>query len=588
MSRRELIDVALGKAPADVLIRGGNLVNVSTAEIYPAEIAIKGSRVAAVGEVGYAQGPDTRIVEAEGRFITPGLVDGHLHFYHSYLGVTEFVQAMLTHGVTATADGFYGQGIVRGMEAIRFFKDAFEAMPIRLIFLVPTLAYLQNRELGLTATPGIQAKDMFEILDWDGCYGLEEPPFLPVVEKYEEFLDLFEATLARRKVITGHASGINERQLQAYVAMGTYTDHEAVAHHEGLSKARAGMRLLMREGSGCFDVAELVRMYTEHKVDTRALAFCTDVASPEKLMQEGGIDQNIRVAVHHGVPPIKAIQMATISVAEVFYAQQDIGSISPGRYADILFVDDLAEFTVDSVLVGGAPVVEHGTFVAKLPDVRYPKSFYGTVTFPRPVTPRDMTLCVDRGAEEVEVRVIGVTDGSLVTDERRARLRVRDGAVLPDIEHDILSIAMVDRFQKGTGIGLGFVQGFKLQRGAIASSVNAVCENVVIVGTNPEDMALAANHLADIGGGKGVVAEGRVVATVELPILGLLSEDRLNVVMEKFAAAFKAIDELGCTLHNPFSTLEFCFACGEIGEIKLSEEGLLLITPPHKVEVVVS
>lgn len=587
MTRRDLIDVALGKASADVIVRGGNLVNVATAEIYPAEIAIKSGRIAAVGDVGYTQGADTQIVDAEGRFMTPGLVDGHLHMYHTYLGVTEFVQAMLTHGVTATADAFYGQGIVGGVEAVRFFKDAFDRMPIRLLFLVPTLAYLQNRELGLTPTPGIQARDMFEILDWDGCYGLEEPPFLPVVDKWEEFLDLYEATLARRKVITGHAAGIDERQLQAYVAMGTATDHEMTAHHEGLAKARAGMKLLMREGSGCFNVAELVRAYTEHGMDTRALAFCADVASPEKLMNQGGIDENIRVAIRHGVPPVKAIQMGTISVSEAFYAQQDLGIIAPGRYADILFVNDLANFSADTVLVGGEIVVERGEFVARLPEVLYPKSFYGTVNFSRPVTPEDLTLRVDGDRGEVEVRVIGVTDGSLVTDERRVRLRVVDGAIQPDLEHDVIRIAMVDRFRKGTGIGLAFVQGFNLKRGAIASSVNAVCENVVMVGTSPEDMALAANHLAEIGGGKVVVADGEVLATVELPILGLLSEDPLDVVMDKFGPAFAAIDRLGCTLTNPFSTLEFCFACGEIGEIKLSEEGLLLITPPRKVDVVV-
>jgi adenine deaminase len=588
MSRRELIDVALGKTPADVLIRGGNLVNVATAEIYPAAIAIKGDRIAAVGDVGYTQGVDTRIIDAEGRFITPGLVDGHLHCYHSYLGVTEFVQAMLTHGVTATADGFYGQGIVGGMQAIRFFKDAFDAMPIRLIFLVPTLAYLQNRELGLTPAPGIRAEDMFEILDWDGCCGVEEPPFLPIGEKWDEFLDLYEATLARRKVITGHAAGLGDRELQAYVAMGTYTDHEAVARDEGLRNARAGMKLLMREASGAQDVTQLVRAYTECGIDTRTLGFCTDVASPEKLMHQGGIDENIRVAIRNGVPPIKAVQMGTINVAEIFYAQQDVGLIAPGRYADVLFVDNLVDFSVDTVLVGGEKVVEHGAFIARLPDVRYPKPFYGTVSFPHPVTPEDLKFRVHRPEGEVEVRVIGVTDGSLVTHERRTRLRVTDGVVQPDLPNDVIQIGMIDRLCKGTGVGLGFVQGFGLRRGAIASSVNAVCENVVTVGTNAEDMALAANHLAEIGGGKVVVADGNVVATVELPILGLLSEEPLNEVMDKFDKAFAAIAALGCSLRNPFSTLEFCFACGEIGEIKLSEEGLLLITPPHKVDVVVA
>src|SRR3954469_16794176 len=208
----------MGREPADVVIEGGTLVNVATGELHAADVAIKGDRIAAVGEVEYARGRSTQTIDASGLYVTPGLVEGHLHQYHSYLGVTEFVEALLTHGVTATADAFYGPGIVAGVPAVRFFKDAFEQMPIRLIFLVPTLSWLQNRELGLTPTPGIEAADLIEILSWEGCYGLEEPPYLPVVEHYPEFLDLFDEALHQRKVITGHAAGINWRQLQAYAA----------------------------------------------------------------------------------------------------------------------------------------------------------------------------------------------------------------------------------------------------------------------------------------------------------------------------------------------------------------------------------
>jgi adenine deaminase len=584
-SRRELIDVALGDDPADLVVEDTRLVNVATGEIYDAGVAVKGDRIAAVGDVAYAKGPDTEVVSGEGRFLTPGLIDGHLHCYHSYLGVREFTEVMLGHGVTATADGFYGQGIVGGMEAIRFFKEAFERMPLRLIFLVPTLSYLQNRELGLTPTPGIEAPDMTAMLDWPGCYGLEEPPFLPIVEKYDEFLDLFEETLDRRKVITGHAAGIGWRQMQAYVAMGTATDHESTEVGDALAKARAGMKLLIRQGSGAPDVPEVVRTHTEHGIDPRALGFCADLASPEKLLNEGGVDANVRVAIANGVSPIHAIQMGTINVAEAFFAQQDIGVIAPGRFADMVFVDNLVEFEIDRVMVGGRTVVRGGELQEPLEAIEYPESFYGTVHLSSPVESGDLVVRAE--ADEVEARVIGVTDGSLETDERRARLRVADGAVQPDLERDVLMLAMVDRHGKGTGIGAGFVQGFGLRGGAIASSVNAVCENVVIVGTNPDDMAVAANRLAESGGGKVVVEDGAVRALVELPLLGLLAEDPLDAVMAKFDPTFDAISALGCELHNPFSQLEFCFACGEIGEIKLSEEGLVRTDPPSKLEVIV-
>jgi adenine deaminase len=233
-------------------------------------------------------------------------------------------------------------------------------------------------------------------------------------------------------------------------------------------------------------------------------------------------------------------------------------------------------------------VFKDGQFLLELPKTEYPEFLRDTVTLPQPITADALTFRVEDDRDEVEVRVIGVTEGSLETDERRARLQVEDGVVAADVDGDVLLLAMIDRFGKGTGIGLSFVQGFHLRDGAIASTANAVCENIVIVGTNPTDMAVAANHLATLGGGKVVVRGGEVVASVALTVCGLLTEEPMDQVMAKFGRAFEAIAELGCPLKNPFSQLEFCFACGEIGDIKLSEEGLLLIHPePHKVEVVV-
>ena len=306
-------------------------------------------------------------------------------------------------------------------------------------------------------------------------------------------------------------------------------------------------------------------------------------------MYQGGIDENIRVAIANGVPPLVAVQMGTINVAEIFWMQREIGALAPGRLADLLLVDSLVDFSIHQVMVGGETVVLADEFLPELPQIEYPKSFHGTVALEQELTAQDLESRVDGGASTVEVRVIGVTNGSLETDERRKKLAVVDGVAQPDFENDILPLVMVDRFRKGDKrIGTGFVQGFTLTRGAIASTVNAVCENLIAVGRNTEDMAFAMNHLAEIGGGKIVVADGEILALVELPLLGLLSEDPLAAVAAKFDAAFKAISEGGCKLDNPFSQLEFCFACGEIGDLKLSDEGLLLVNPPEKVELVVA
>jgi adenine deaminase len=588
MKRREIVKVALGKEPADTAIVGGRIVNVHTLEILDGGVAIKGDRIAAVGDVDHTIGERTKVIDAAGAYVTPGLVDGHLHMYHSYLGISEFVEAMLRHGVTATADGFYGQGIVGGPDAVRFFKDSFASMPIRLIFLVPTLAYLQNRELGLTPAPGVSKDEMFEMLGWPGCSGLEEPPYLPISWEWEEFLDLFEATLDAGKVISGHASGITPNELQAYVGMGAATDHETVESLDGLMKVRAGMKLLMREGSGCTNVAELSRVRTEHGVDVSTLGFCADVASPEKLWRDGGVDQNIRVAIANGIDPAEAVRMASLSVAQTFRIDHDLGSVTAGRYADLLLVDDLPSFHIDTVVFGGRVVVEGNDFTAELPAVTYPAPFYDTVRLAKEVTGDDLRLGAPAASERVTVRALEVKEGTLVTRETLHDLEVRDGIVEPDVERDVLQIAMVDRLGKGTGIGLGFVTGFGLRRGAFATSVNAVCENVLVVGTDADDMAFAVNELARVGGGKIVVADGEVLALVELPLLGLLSEDPTAVVTSKFERAFDQIRQLGCELASPFSQLEFSGACGEIGDLKISDEGLARVNPPEKVDVIVS
>jgi adenine deaminase len=529
------------------------------------------------------------VIDAGGRYVTPGLIEGHLHQYHSYLGVNAFVDAMLSHGVTATADGFYGPGIVAGMDAIRFFRDAFARMPMRLIFLVGTAAWLQNRDLGLTPTPaGIELEDMLEMLSWDDCYGIEEPQPFPVLDQWPEYVTLLDETLRRRKVVSGHASGLDERQIQAYVAAGAALDHESDSRADALFKARVGLGLLAREGSGCRDVAEVVRAHTEHGVDVQMFGFSSDVASAEKLRTEGTTDQAIRVAIARGVRPADAVRMGTLNIARFFHAEQDLGSVAPGRLADVLLVDDLVDFSIHQVLVGGEEVARDGVLTAELPPIEYPPEFYGTVRLESPVTPGALHFAVDEPDGAVlEVRVVGVTDGSLITTERRTRLTVSGGALHADMDQDVLLLAMIDRFGKGTGIGLGFAHGFGLRRGAFASTANAQCENIVIVGTNVADMAAAANHVTQIGGGKAAVADGRVLADVRLPLLGLHADGTLGEVMTEFDSTLRAIADLGCGLQSPFSQLEFSFACGALGDLKLSEEALLRIHPPERVDVVV-
>jgi len=589
--RRGLIEVALGRRPAELVIRGGELVNVHTREIHPADVAISHGRIAAVGELdASSEGDDTEVIDASGRFLVPGLIETHLHHCHSSLGVSEFAGELLRHGITALADGFYGPAMIGGREATRVFKQAFEATPLRLLFLVPVLAYVQNRELGLTPARAISVDEMHQMLDWEGCYGLEEPPPFPVLEGAEEIVGLLAATLERRKVVTGHAAGLGPKQIQAYAAAGAHTDHEMVEPMEAREKARAGLRLFARQGDpGCEDVPEVIRARTELGIDSRAFSFCSDLATAAKLVREGTVDHAVRVAIRNGTPPIEAIQMATLNAAEALLAHQDLGSISPGRLGDVLLVQDLADFTIETVIVGGKVAFRDGELVTELPRTTYPREMYETVDIAEALTPERLIFTTDHEAGAVEVRAIGVSDdGSLLTSpEERVRLAVRTGTVSADPERDVALLAIIDRLGRGTGIGLGFAKGFGLRSGALASTLTPLTMNLVIAGVDPADMAMAGNRLAEIGGGKIVVDQGEILAEVPLPVLGLHSDRPTPEVLAQLDRAAEAAAGLGCTVADPFAQLEFCFACQDIGDIKLAEEGLMQVRPPARLEVIV-
>jgi adenine deaminase len=429
---------------------------------------------------------------------------------------------------------------------------------------------------------------MMDMLDWPGCYGLEEPPCGPLRNELPGVLELFERTLEKRLVITGHGAGLDARGLQAYAAIGTSTDHEAVTLEEGLMRIRGGMTSFLRLSTGADHMSDILRAVTEQRLDPRSIAFCSDEASPAKLVEQGTVAANLRLAIASGVSPITAVQMATINAAEAFSAQSDIGQVAPGRFADLLLVDDLRSFAIDRVIVGGRVRVQGGGLVEPLPTVEYPADLRRTVTVAEPVTSTSLATTSQTGDGEVRVRVIGVADGAYTTDERIQTLRVQDGVVRPDLERDVLPIAMIDRLGKGTGAGTGFAQGFGLKRGALGSTVNAVCENLVLVGASLEEMALAARTLIEVGGGFVVVEGDEVRALFETPILGMISDEPIDVALRKFKALNAAAAALGCPLSSPFTSLEFTFCCGEIPEIKMSEEGLVRTGTGERLEVVLS
>ena len=589
-NREDLVDVILHDRSADMVVKGGRLVNVYTREIYPADVAIKGGRIAIVGDVDRVIGKDTQIIDARGRYLTPGLIDTHLHSYHSYVALTEFARSLLAHGTTTYADAFYGQAIVSGMKAVKLLLNEIRKTPLKIIFLVPILASssAQNRKVGLSPSPeAITLEDMMDMLAWPECFGLEEPQPFPVIEKEDDHVKVYRKTLEMGKVITGHAAGLTTKQVAAYIAMGTSTDHESEARDEALEKARFGMRVLARQGSGWApNVQQLVKAIYEYHIDSRCFSFSVDVLPPDYL-GVGDIDEAIRVAVSSGVDPVTAVQMATLNAAETFRIDHEIGSITPGRIADIVLVDDIQRFQASMVIANGRIVAEDGHFTADLKTSVYPDWVYKTVQLKRPVRPEDFEIKTDPGADEVKVRAIQAVLGSIITPEKRFRLKVSGGVVQPDLEQDVIRITMVDRFNKTGGIGNGYIHGLGLEKGAFGITVNSICENVLVAGVSAEDVCLVVNELARIGGGMVLVDDGKVVATVELRLFGLMSDEPLDRFLEKVRKLTDKLRKMGWKHESP-SVLEFMGVCGDVAHLKISDQGLLDVDERRIVDAIIA
>ncbi|NPV30597.1 MAG: adenine deaminase [Firmicutes bacterium] len=587
MKRSELIDVTLGQEAADLVIKGGKLVNVHTEEIYEADVAIKGSRIAAVGDVGKSIGPETKIIDATGKYITPGLIETHQHVAGSHLSMREFARAALSHGTTSIATDFYEIGSVAGVKGIRACLDQLKATPLKVFFVIPMPAFLQNGEFGHTGA--LTFDDMKQMLEWPECFGLNEAFAPEVLQQIPEILELINLTRKKGKVIVGHASEIKGRELQAWLAfVGTTNDHECVSAEEALEKSRLGIRILLREGSAASDVQRVIRAITEYKADPRMFAFCTDEEDPERLVKIGHIDHKIRLAVRAGVNPITAIQMATINAAECYQISHELGSIVPGKIADVLLVDDIANFTIDSVIANGEIVVENRRFVCNIKCPDNQPFMYQTVRLPRRVSPDDFKIAAPAEDGQFTVRVIGATEGDLITSERRAVLKAVNGYLEADVAQDVLKIAVFDRHSNVVEVGKGFIQGFMLQDGAIASTFNPHKEDLVVVGTNDADMAVAVNRVVELGGGFVAVRGGAVIGEVPLPLFGLLSDKNLEEVLDEFEKLRGAVKSLGCQFRGPFTMLGFMCLPVIIGTLKICSKGLVDVWSKQIVDLVVS
>ena len=591
---KDLVDVAMGRKAATMVIRNGRWVNVHSGEILPhTDVAIYHNRIAYVGEdAAHTIGQETEVVEANGRYLIPGLCDAHMHVESGMVTVTEFARAVIPHGTTSMFIDPHEIANVLGLPGVRLMHDEAQTLPMNVYVQMPSCV---PSAPGLE-TPGaaIGPAEVAEAMTWPGIIGLGEMMNFPGVFMSDEKMHAEMAeTMKAGKVIGGHyASPDLGRAFHGYVAGGPADDHEGTRVQDAIARVRQGMKAMLRLGSAWYDVASQVKAITEMGLDSRNFILCTDDSHSGTLVHEGHMNRVVRHAIAQGLKPITAIQMATLNTAVHFNVEKDIGSITPGRYADIVISGNLVDLPIEVVVAGGKVVAENGRLTADLPPYDYPAFAKNTVNLGKRLTAVDFDIPVPleirNPKSKIRNRVIGVIENQAPTRALTRDLPVQDGLVVGDPAQDVCQIALVERHQATGGVTNGFVHGFGFNTPcAVATTVAHDSHHMIVVGTDKANMALAANRLGEVGGGVVVVKDGREIALVELPIAGLMSDERAEIVADKAARMVAAMAECGCTLHNAYMQLSL-LALVVIPELRISDLGLVDVTKFEVVDLFVA
>ncbi|HLB50148.1 MAG TPA: adenine deaminase [Anaerolineales bacterium] len=589
---RELVDCAMGRAPADLVVRNGLWVCVQSGEFVPhTDVAIKGSRIAYVGpDARHTVGPNTRVIDANGRYLVPGLLDGHMHVESGMVTVTEFVRAVAPRGTTGMFIDPHEIANVFGLKGVKLMVAEARSLPINVWVQMPSCV---PSAPGLE-TPGasIGPDEVREAMTWPGIIGLGEMMnfpgvFLSDLKMHGEMAE----TMKAGKVIGGHyASPDLGRPFHGYVAGGAEDDHEGTTMADAVARVRQGMKHMLRYGSAAFDVADPVRAITELGLDSRHFILVTDDSHSGTLVNEGHMDRVVRHAIAQGVKPMTAIQMCTLNTAEHFRLDRDIGQIAPGRYGDMLIVSNLVNMKVDVVISAGEVIAEHGKWTIELPMFEYPAEVKQSVKLGKMLKAEDFNVPNPKSQKpnsKVRARVIGVIEDHLPTRSLEFDLPTKDGLVQIDVSQDVCKLALVERHRGTSGVQIGFVHGFGF-RGvcAVASTVAHDSHHMIVVGTDDAAMAMAANELAKRQGGMLVVKDGAVIAAVEMPIAGLMSDERSEVVAAKADRVLAAFRECGCAMNNANVQVSF-LALVVIPELRITDLGLVDVTRFERVPVLI-
>ena len=578
---RALVDTSMGRRPAALVIREGKWVCVQSGEIIPdTDIAIVDGHIAYVGEdASHCIGDHTQVIEADGRYLVPGLLDGHMHIESGMVTVSEFVRAVAPRGSTGLFVDPHEIANVFGLKGVKLMVDEAAKQPIHVWVQMPSCV---PSAPGLE-TPGasIGPDEVAEAMAWPGIIGLGEMMNFPgVFNANEKILSEMANTHAAGKVIGGHYPSPDlGLPFHGYVAGGAEDDHEGTNVNDAIARVRQGMKAMLRYGSGWLDVENQVDAILKHKLDSRRFLLCTDDSHAQTITQDGHMDRVLRHAISAGLPPITAIQMCTINTAEHFGLTREMGMIAPGRWADVVLVKDLNDFRADLVVAKGQVIAENGKWKVDLPGVEYPEWAKQSVHLQRPLKADDFVLKADAGhGVELIANIIGVVENQAPTSHLKLPVITNSGEIHADISRDIAKLALVQRHKGTSGVTIGLVSGFGFrEKCAIASTVAHDSHHMIVVGTDDNAMAEAANCLAQSGGGQAVVKDGQVIGQVDLQIAGLMSTENADVVAQKAATVLDGFRTCGCQLNNPNMQLSL-LALVVIPELRISDKGLVDVT----------
>lgn len=586
MKRSELKRVYEGKRKADLIIQGGTLVNVLSKEMYQADVAIVEDRIISTGDVAAYRGPKTEIIDATGKYIAPGFIDGHIHPESSNLSMRGFAKILLQHGTTSIMTDLHEIGVVSGLEGIEATLEEAKQTDLSLYFVVPShVPFSPNME---TSGGQFDASIIGRALQREDAVGLSEIVAPYVVMGYPDLLEAMEMSQKAGKSLQGHLPETTGQALDTCLGLGVETDHESLSTEEALEKIRKGCHVMMREGSAARNLPDLSKLITEHHVDSTLCSIVTDDLHTIDVVDRGHLDDSLRTAISLGIDFITAVQMITINAARCFHLDWEVGSIAPGKFADITMLDSSKNPKVTDVISKGKVVVRDSAVRVDYPVLKHDQCLLNTITLPNgKVKPSDLGIAVDQKAKRAKVLGMRTLDWIPITIAQEGELSVRDGFIQADTDQDLLLIAQVERYGKNGNIGKAFMAGFNLKQGAMASSVAHDNHNIIVLGTNLEDMALAVNRVADLEGGQVMVVDGKVVEEIAYPICGLLSDMDAEELAERKKALIKASQDAGSKIGFPFLFLSF-IGLAAIPEYAITDKGFIDVLKQEIIDPVVS